>query len=667
MAIVDMNKLFLIGFRNDREEILEDLMKIGAVHISESEDELADNVKSTLADRAGNEADIQAVEENIMKVEEVLRRLEKYDRRKKRLFETRRVVSKEAYEAVINAPGLLWTTIKSIIWCDDRIAQLHIERNKYSNLIITLNPWEQLEIPLETTVTQNTHTVMGYLPRRSNMDELERRINEDVGCCQLLTLNKDREHIYICIIYHKSVSEEVGGVLKHYGFTKVSFTDLEGTATDNIHAAASHIGNINRECERVSKDMEDYAEDIERLEILHDALVMQRELKITESHLAGTENTFILNGWIPSGLSGCIAEKLSGRWICEAIIREPGEEEEFPVLLQNNSIGQSVEAITSLYSPPHPKEPDPNTVVGIFFILFFGLMLGDAGYGLLIIVAVSLLLWRIRFEPGMKRYVKLMLYCGISSVFWGAMFGGWFGLPGPAQYPLLLNPIEQPEMFLGFTLVLGVLHIYIGLGMNGIKLVRQKKYLDILLDVVIWYIFFTGFIFVVLPYAYNGDPVSIGRLVDAGGYMLAISGIIIVFTHGRRNRSVVRRFTSGIASLYGVIKFLSDVLSYSRLMALGLATSVIGIIVYDIASMNGLDSPVKIIGFVVIMLAGHALNFAIAVLSAYVHSSRLQYIEFFSRFYKGGGVVFKPFKAETKYINLQEVIKSEYTIFGNDR
>lgn len=677
MAILEMNKISLIGLCRDKEELMESLMESGAVQITDIRGELPDSANDFPAGRTDPErnfpagrtdpgTDIPEIEEKMQKVAEVLKRLEKFDRRKKGLFETRRVVSREAYDRVIHDKGFLWTTIKSIMWCDAKIAQLHTERNRYSNLATALGPWEQLRIPLERTSTRTSPIMLGYIPRRSNTDELEKALG-DIGACHLMILNRDRDHIYLCLICHRSVFKEAGEVLKNFGFTKVPFDGLEGTAAENIRTAAERIEEIDRECERISKDMEDYAEDMEQLEILYDVLTIRRDLKKAEARLAGTRSTFLLTGWIPAHLSGQIAEKLQNRWVCEVHIRKAAEEEEFPVLLQNGRIGRSVEAITTLYSPPHSKEYDPNTVVGIFFILFFGLMLGDAGYGIFIILVTALLLRKTDMEEGMRNFVRLMLYCGISSVFWGAMFGGWFGLPQLAKYPLLIDPIGQPELFLGFSLALGIVHIFSGLGMKAIKLVQQKKYVDILLDVVIWYVFFTGFVFVILPYAFGGNPESVAPLVDAGKYMLAAGGMVIVLTHGRKNKGLVKKLSSGIGSLYGVIKFLSDVLSYSRLMALGLATSVIGIIVYDIASMNGLDNPLTFLGFVVIMLLGHALNFAIAMLSAYVHSSRLQYIEFFSRFYNGGGELFKPLRAETKYINLQEVMQSEHTIFGNVR
>ena len=169
---------------------------------------------------------------------------------------------------------------------------------------------------------------------------------------------------------------------------------------------------------------------------------------------------------------------------------------------------------------------------------------------------------------------------------------------------------------------------------------------------MVWYVFFTGFSLFVLPYVFNAEAGRFKELVTAGQWLLGAGAVMVILTQGRDRKNIFMKFLSGLAKLYDLIKFMSDVLSYSRLMALGLATSGIGFIVYEIGVMNGLDNVLKVISFVLIMIVGHALNFAIGLLSAYVHSSRLQYIEFFSRFYKGGGIAFKPLKANTRYIRL---------------
>ena len=667
MAIVDMNRISVIGLASDREKILELLMKLEAVQMTDIWDELKDDVKKVLLRKEEKKNEIAALEEEIVELEEVLRYLGKYDRRKKGLFESRRIISREDYEEAVQNQQEIRDAAKSVAWCEEQIAGLHMEKNKCTNRIISMKPWEQVDIPLDYKPEGSVLLTFGYAPRRCNVAGIEKQLDEEAALCEIFILNRDREHTYMCAVYHRSEANKSEAILKRHGFIKLDFTGLKDTAAKTILKDSERILEIEKEYDRFIKVLEGYAEGIDRIELLYDALVTKRDLKICESRLPGTNNTFMLRGWIPAHLSEYIEKELSDKWVCSIQIRKPSVKEDYPVLLRNKSIGQSVESITMLYSAPNPREADPNTVTGIFFILFFGLMMGDAGYGAVMIIAAALLLKKNRLEEGMRRFMKLMLYCGISAVFWGAMLGGWFGIPFMSEYALLLNPIDNPETFLGFTLILGITHIFIGIGMNCIKLIKKKKFLDILLDVVTWYIFFTGFVFVILPYAYSGRPEAIEGLVDIGKYMLVVGGATIALTRSRDSKKILKKLISGFGSLYGIVKFLSDVLSYSRLMALGLATSVIGVIVYDIACLIGLDSPISIAGFILVMLAGHTLNFGIAVLSAYVHSSRLQYIEFFSRFYIGNGVVFKPFRSETKYIKLQEVMNNEYGILRNDR
>jgi len=199
----------------------------------------------------------------------------------------------------------------------------------------------------------------------------------------------------------------------------------------------------------------------------------------------------------------------------------------------------------------------------------------------------------------------------------------------------------------------GVIHIYVGIGVRGANLIRKKKYLDAILDTIPWYIFFTGFVLFVLPYVPNMNAESLGPVVNIGTKLFIIGAIILVLTQGRDGKTILQKLIGGISKLYDVVSFMSDVLSYSRLLALGLATSVIGAIINEMGAMGGLNSVVKVLLFIIISLVGHAINFAINALGAYVHSCRLQYIEFFGKFYEGGGKPFKPLKYNTKYINIK--------------
>ena len=359
----------------------------------------------------------------------------------------------------------------------------------------------------------------------------------------------------------------------------------------------------------------------------------------------------MLKGWLPENTSEQVKTHMEKNCDCFVDIIEPKNDEEFPVLLVNNDLGKSVESITNMYSLPNSREIDPNTIMAPFFILFFGLMLGDGGYGALMSIFSMLVIKLLKPDESIRRFMKLMFYCGISTMVWGLLFGGWFGIPNiPA---LWFNPVNDPEMLLSYSLLFGVFHIYAGLAVRAANLIREKKYLDIVFDVLFWYIIFTGFALYLLPYVPKIDVDSVGWLVDIGKYLLIVGAVLLTLTQGRKNKNIFAKLGGGVASLYDLISFMSDILSYSRLLALGLATSVIASIVNQMAAMLGFDNIFKIVLVIAVLLAGHTINFAINALGAYVHSSRLQYIEFFGKFYKGGGTSFEPFKANTKYINLK--------------
>ncbi len=652
MSVVEMNKLLLIGPASDREDILKELMDFGVIHVVDSGSGIPEDVFKERMHTAAEAEEVMKLGESSEKIAAVLKHLETYDERKKGLFAARRQVSRESYKMAVSHEERLWKVVDSVAGCDRHMARLHTEKNRCSNLIASLYPWRALDIPLDMTVTQSSVLWMGYISRRIDVEEMEKRLEEQAEACFLKVLSSDKDHSYLYLIYHTAVEEQVGAVLKEYGFTRVAFNDMEGTAADNIENAQKCIYTIEGEYAETLKNMGVYAEDVGNLEILYDHIGMGLDRKNALAGMAGTGSTFILEGWIPAHLSRYVAEKLERKWDCLAAVREPEPEEEYPVLLENCEMGKTVEAITAMYSAPHPREADPNFVMSLFFIFFYGLMVGDGVYGMIMILASALILWKVRLEENIHRFMKLMLFCGISTVVWGALFGGWFGIPALSRHSLWLNPMEKPEEFLRWSLLFGVIHIYVGIGIKGFNLFRKKKYLAILLDVVVWYVFFTGFCLFVLPYVFNAEAGRFKELVAAGQWLLGAGAVMVILTQGRDRKNIFMKFFSGLAKLYDLIKFMSDVLSYSRLMALGLATSVIGFIVYEIGAMNGLDNVIKLVSFVLIMIVGHALNFAIGLLSAYVHSCRLQYIEFFSRFYKGGGIAFKPLKANTRYIRL---------------
>ena len=356
-------------------------------------------------------------------------------------------------------------------------------------------------------------------------------------------------------------------------------------------------------------------------------------------------------------------------------VEELQEEEEGPVLLSNNGFSESMEGILASYGLPHKGELDPTTIMSFFYVFFFGLMLSDAAYGLIITIACFIAVKKFpRMEQSLKKSIKMFMYCGISTVIWGILFGGYFGdaidvvartffgvsVPeGGLVKALWFVPLNDPMRMLIYSMAFGLVHLFTGLGIKGYMLLKDKKYLDFFCDIVLWYVFLIGLLLLLIP---SNIFASIAQLdtgvfppaVAGTGKVLAIVGVVgLVLMSGRSSKNVVLRLALGAYDVYNVTGWLSDVLSYSRLLALGLATGVIASVVNQMGSMLG-GGILGAVLFIVVFIVGHTLNLAINLLGAYVHTNRLQFVEFFGKFYEGGGKAFNPFKASTKYVDVKE-------------
>ena len=315
------------------------------------------------------------------------------------------------------------------------------------------------------------------------------------------------------------------------------------------------------------------------------------------------------------------------------------------------------ESITEMYSLPDYKGFDPTSIFALFYAIFFGMMLSDAGYGIVMAVGCFIALKKYDLEGNTYKMIKLFFYCGISTTFWGAMFGGWFGdfvqvfsrtILGKeiAVNPIWFNPIEDPMTLLIFSLGLGVIHIFIGMGIKAYMQIKDGHLFDAICDEGFWYLTILGLIGWLAGSSFGAAVVTIGK-------WMAIVGVAGLLLTGGRDKKGFGKVIGGLGSVYNITSYLSDILSYARLLALGLATGVIAQVVNTMGAMGG--GGVK--GCIILLIAfvlGHTLNLAINALGAFIHASRLQYIEFFGKFYEDGGEPFDPFRKKTKYIKIAD-------------
>ena len=650
-----MNKISIIGLNSIKTELIKEIMDLGAVEISSQDSKLTDPEWISYVKKDGNENEVLDLDAKISKVNEVLNSLERYDKSKRPLFSSRNSISaekfKKAFENDLSSSG----NVDSVHELNKSFNELCSEENKTEAAILSLKPWIKYEIPFEMTETKYTSIFIGIAPIIADIEMLKSEMEQKTDKCYMSLIGSDKDQYYISIICLTDEKEEVYDVLKQYGFSTVTFKELNGTAAENVVQYENTLKDISLKKENIEKSITDLVSCKQQIQLFFDHLVIERDRSKIFGNMLKTDTTFYIEGWIPE-VSKENVQKVLDEYKCWYDIKEPLKDEEFPILMDNNSFVQPFETITELYSLPSSSNIDPTAFMAPFYSIFFGLMLADVGYGAIMSILCFIVLKKFKPEGNMKKFMKVFFYCGISTAFWGVMFGSWFGdaIPAAAKLlfnsdftikPLWLNPMEEPMTLLIFSFVFGVIHLFTGMAVNGYMLIRDGKTMDAIFDIGFWYGFIIGIALMLF-----GNTIIPGSN-KVGQWMTIIFAVGLILTQGRAKDNIINKLLSGVLSLYNITSYLSDILSYSRLLALGLATGVVSSVVSILGSMGG-RNVLGILLFVIAMTIGHSFNFAINALGAFVHAARLQYVEFFGKFYEGGGEAFNPLIKKTKYYKI---------------
>jgi V/A-type H+-transporting ATPase subunit I len=661
VAIVKMNKISIIGLNDIKTELVKEIMDLGVVEISSQDSKLTDPEWINYVKKDGNENEVLNLDMKISNLNEVLTSLEKYDTRKRPLFSTRKAISSDEFdEAVLNNNSHINENVSTVLELNKSFRELCSEENKLEAVILSLKPWVKYTIPLNMTETKYTSIFIGAIPSIADIEKLKAEMSQEIGKFYMNLIESDKDQFYFSFICLKDEKEDVYDLLKKYGFSPILFKDIEGTAAENILKYENYLKDISVKKEEIENKLTELVIFKEEIQLFYDHIIIERDKNKILNNLLKTDTTFYIEGWIPEAKKESVKVVLD-EYQCWYDIKQPEEGEEFPVLMKNNSFVQPFESITELYSLPSPSNIDPTIFMTPFYILFFGLMLADVGYGAIMSILCFLVLKKYKPEGGLQKLLKVFFYCGISTAFWGLMFGSVLGdaIQAAAKLlfnsdfiikPLWLNPMEDPMTLLIFSFVFGVIHLFTGMAVNAYMLVRDGKKLDAVFDIGFWY----GFIIGIALWLFGNIIIPGSNLV--GKWMTIVFAIGLVLTQGRAKTNVASKLISGVLSLYGITGYLSDILSYSRLLALGLATGVVSSVVSILGSMGG-RNVLGILLFAVAMVVGHSFNFAINALGAFVHAARLQYVEFFGKFYEGGGEAFNPLVKNTKYY---KIIKEDF-------
>lgn len=486
-------------------------------------------------------------------------------------------------------------------------------------------------------------------------DMIEALKNSDCDAYDVEKLRIFDEGIALIIAVYKDQAQDVYRIACQNGFRNLPELDAkyDGIYSLALNERKSDLEDISKEIDNCKNKMKEIAKLRNDFEMLSDFYRVRHELLKGMEKIAQTSEVFVIEGYVPQKKSEEMFNILTQRFHLAMSRREASPEENYPVLLENNKFVKPFEEVVSMFSLPKPGEDiDPTALMAPTYAFFFGLMLSDIGYGLVLAILTAFLLWKVKVESRAMRNMCYVLFMGgLMAIVWGAMFGGFFGdlINAMSQKklnfaPLWFNPFDDPTKLMLFSVIFGVIHIFLGMAINMYQLIKRGNAYSAFAEVFPWYLIIgSGFL-------YAGFRSKIFM------YTALLGVFIIVFLSPNPSKNPFKRIMGGLLKLYGVTSFFSDILSYTRILALSLATSVIAMVVNMLASLVG-PSLLGIIIAIPILLVGHIMNLALSGLSAYVHTTRLQYVEFFGRFYTGGGEEFKPFKGKTEYVVVESADK----------
>lgn len=679
MAILKMKRIEVIALQSDAKSIVEFLQRSGVVEISQRPDSKgADN--SAAGDslvQLHTHTSITQFDKTLQLVNSSLTILHDYAPVKKSMlasFTGRRELSLSEFSEKSHKVEETLHKAREITALSKKIDEAHAVISHTRSQLEAMLPWENLEIAMQFAGTAQTATIIGSLPAQYSEESLLAALadidpaepsnpitgnTDEFPPVSISIVSATREITCVAVLCLRTDEAFVRSSLRKIGFSVHSDPTSHPPAV-RIARFRTKISNAQAEIIDASAQLAAHKNDRESLEFLSDYYLMRKDKYEALGQLRFSRKTFVLEGFIPEKDCKQLEKVMNRHFVVSVIFEDPKEDDDVPVFLHNNPLVYPVEDILVSYSLPSKTDLDPNAAMAFFYYLFFGMMLSDAGYGVLIVIMALAILRFLKPEGAMKQNIQKFMLCGLSTVFWGALFGSWFGNivyvfsttflgKNISLAPLWFDPVTDPLKLLILSLILGFFHIMTGLALKFYNMCRHGDWLDAIFDVGFWWIIFAG-----LGGVIGSMVVTVTFPLQTIGLYIAAAGALgLVLTQGRSSKSIPGKILGGIASLYSITGYFSDLLSYSRLMALGLVTGIIGTVVNTIGSIPG-GGIVGLLLFIPIFIFGHAINIGINALGAYVHGNRLQYVEFFSKFYEGGGKAFKPFGINTKSYKFKE-------------
>ena len=641
MAIVKMKKLRVMAMADQREALLKGLLHLGCVEISEPDGKLADPTWAALVRRESSR--LMEQRSAITDVNTALEAVKRYAGLKDGMFTPRRGVSEEVFlsDETVEMAKVVTDRVKTSL---QMLNRLQTEEGRLLSRQAALRPWASLDMPLELEETANAVFRLAVCPGATNLGIVRTEISELAA--EVCEVSADKQQRYCLLIFHKQDADALQELLRPHSFSMTAFQGISGTAAENLDHLDLQLTENRAAQEAEKAAIAACGDQWDALKLYADRLTAEAEKESSAERLLTNGTILFFEGWAPAERMEEV-QTLLERYDCAWAAEDPTEEEYpvVPVELKNNWFTRPLSMVTEMYSLPAYNSVDPNPLMAPFFILFYGIMMADMGYGLLMMLASFFIMKKAKPNgPTMRHMIPLLGLCGVSTFIMGALTGGFFGdfltqfieliRPGTNfALPALFTPLNDTLMILIGSMCLGAVHILTGMAVSVVSKIKRGQFMDAVWNEITWWIVFAGIALAVL---------GITNILLIVGVVLVVAGPLIT---GKG----LGKITGIFSSLYNnVTGYFGDILSYSRLMALMMAGSVIAQVFNTLGTIPG-----NVVFFLLIASVGNILNFGLNLLGCYVHDMRLQCLEFFGKFYEDGGKPFRPLKFNTKYVDIQ--------------
>lgn len=662
MAKVKLMSFEIISLLSESKKLVEYLQKTSAVQFEDAQDESLIKYKT--------DGIVLALQKKYDYVKKAYEIIENQCQIKKSFMEklndcTR--IEYNDYKILTDKSEELMTKCNEIHSIYTRIEQIKLEKVRQQTMVDYYTAWSELDIPMASRRTATTSIFIGTFKNAYSENEIYEIIKEqspELSDSIVVEIIKTEKMLTCALIMcHHSDALVLEKILKQVGFI-IPDKLAPKLPKKALQDCTEEISRLDEQIDLYKKELQGYEAYYNEIRFLSDYYTAQIDKYKAVENAASTEKTFYVKGYIPASVSEEIKFEIENSFKAQMELYEPDyDNENVPVLLKNNSFASGVESVTNMYSPPSNKDIDPNPIMSFFYYVLFGFMLSDAGYGLLMVIGAIFAKKKIQLKDNMKKMSDMVLYCGIATTFWGVMFGGFFGdlipticksflgISNPPSFAIWMDPMTNSIELLLYCFLFGIIHLFTGLLIRGYMLIRDKNYLGAVFDTLPVMLFVSGFAVVGAGF-FTTVPQKVSSI---GTKLLLVGAVLIVLTSGRNAKNILGKLGGGLYGLYNTASgYLGDILSYSRLLALSLVTGVIANVINLLGSTTG-----NIIFFIPVFLIGHTVNIAINLIGTYVHTCRLQYVEFFSKFYEGSGRIFTPFKISSKFFTIKEENKYE--------